>query len=160
MPRDFTTADLSDVHDIRLIQKQFRCFGKIPNFQGKISTVRCLNDNSQVKNMLNTQGHGKVLVVDADGLLWQSMVGDNLARNAIENGWNGVIVNGVIRDSHEINSMQIGIKALGVTPIKTDKKGAGETDVPLHFGACRIEPGNWIYADEDGVIVSDDPLIQ
>jgi regulator of ribonuclease activity A len=137
---------------------QLRDFGARKRFCGRIRTVRCFHDNVLFRQMLGEAGDGGVIVVDGDGSTAKALMGDMLAARACDNGWAGVIINGAIRDSTEIARIDIGVKALGVNPAKSDKKGEGETDVELHFGGVRFRPGDWVYCDEDGILVSPDAI--
>ena len=137
---------------------QFRDFGARKRFFGSIRTVRCFHDNVLFREMLNETGDGGVIVVDGEGSTARALMGDMLAARASENGWAGVIINGAIRDSAEIAGIDIGVKALGVNPAKSDKKGEGETDIELNFGGVRFRPGDWVYCDEDGILVSPDRI--
>ena len=104
--------------------------------------------------------HGRVLVIDAGGSMRRAVLGDLLAKKAVDNGWSGIVVYGCIRDSAAIADMSIGVKALGTHPLKTDKRGEGQRDIPVRFGGVTFRPGDWLYADEDGVIVARRALIQ
>jgi len=106
------------------------------------------------RQLLGEPGDGAVIVVDGGGSTARALMGDMLAARARDNGWAGVIINGAIRDSAEIAGIDIGVKALGVNPAKSDKNGDGVTDVELHFGGARFRPGEWVYCDEDGILVS------
>ncbi|MBP7338856.1 ribonuclease E activity regulator RraA [Niveispirillum sp.] len=152
---DFATADLVDAHEtvIASCSTQFRNLGGKARFAGPIRTVRCHRDNALLKSILSTPGEGAVLVVDGGGSLASALVGDIIAGLAVTNGWAGIIVNGVIRDSVAIAGLPLGVKALGTNPLKSAKKGAGEADIPVTFGDCTFTPGQWVYADEDGIVV-------
>ncbi len=150
------TADLSDDHEGKIIiaQPLFKSFGAKKSFAGEIVTVKVFEDNVRVKEMLGKNGKEKVLVVDGGGSLRCALMGDLLGKMAQDNEWAGVIINGCIRDSAEINSMPIGVKALNTIPIKSKKSGAGEVNVPVNFAGITFNPGEFVYADEDGIIVS------
>ena len=151
----WTTPDLCDAHpDVSVAGPLFRDFGARTAFCGRIRTVRCLEDNSRVRDLLGQDGHGHVLVVDGGGSLRRSLLGDQLAALAIENGWAGVLVNGGVRDVEALALLPIGIKALAETPMKTRKAGLGEADVSLSFAGVDFAPGLWLYADANGVIVA------
>ena len=137
---------------------QFRDFGGRKRFFGRIRTVRCFHDNVLFRQLLGEPGDGGVIVVDGEGSTARALMGDMLAARARDNGWAGVIINGAIRDSAEIAAIDIGVKALGVNPAKSDKRGEGETDVELNFGGARFRPGEWVYCDEDGILVSPQPI--
>ena len=151
------TADLYDEHaeGLEVCGTPLRRYGALAAFHGKISTVRCFEDNVLVRRMLSGEGAGRVLVVDGGGSLGAALVGDVVAGLALENGWAGVLLNGAVRDVAALGKLGIGIMALGSVPRKSAKAGAGETNVPVAFGGARFVPGGWVYADEDGVVVAD-----
>ncbi len=157
----FTTADLVDAHEeLQSCDLQFRSFGKRQRFSGTISTVRCRHDNALVKRVLSqpgvgsVPGAGSVLVIDGDGSMHCALVGDVIAGMAVANGWAGIVVRGAIRDSAAMATLDLGIKALGTNPRKSAKAGEGEIDVPVEFGGVVFAPGDYLYADEDGIVVS------
>ena len=137
---------------------QFRDFGGRKSFFGRIRTVKCFHDNVLFRQLLNEPGAGGVIVVDGEGSTARALMGDMLAARAHDNGWAGVVINGAIRDSAEIADIDIGVKALGVNPAKSDKNGEGEVDVELHIGGICFRPGEWVYCDEDGILVSPDRI--
>jgi regulator of ribonuclease activity A len=150
------TTDLYDDYEdsCETCSTQFTDFGARTRFHGPIRTVECFEDNVLFRQLLNEPGDGAVIVVDGQGSTARALMGDMLAARASSNGWAGVIINGAIRDSAEIAEIDIGVKALGVNPAKSAKKGAGQVDVPLEFGGVTFRPGDWVYCDEDGVLVS------
>lgn len=152
----FKTADLCDDHSDSLLiaQPLFRDFGANISFSGVISTVKCFEDNSFVRSQLETAGENRVLVVDAGASTRCAMVGDVLAQMASDNSWSGIIVYGCIRDSAAIATIDIGVKALATMPLKSVKKGVGEVDVKVHFADVDFIPGHYVYADEDGIVLS------
>ena len=156
----FKTADLCDDHSnsLSIAQPLFQDYGKNISFSGQISTVKCFEDNSLVRKQLEQAGNGRVLVVDGGGSTRCAMVGDILAQMGADNGWNGIIVYGCIRDSGVIATIQIGVKAIGTLPLKSVKKGEGDIDVSVHFADVDFIPGDYLYADEDGIIISKTPL--
>lgn len=161
----FKTADLLDDNEslarsgqVRVVMPMFQRFGARPAFGGEIVTLKLFEDNSLVREAFAEVGEGKVLVIDGGGSLRCALVGDQLAVLAQKNGWEGAIVYGCIRDSEAIGGIDIGIRALATHPLKSIKKGAGERNVPVTFGGVTFVPGEWVYADADGVIVSDRPL--
>jgi len=156
------TADLCDAYGDELQYLHpitFRDFGKKRRFEGVISTIQCNDDNSKVKEALNEPGNQKVLVVDGGGSMSRALLGDNLAQAAINNSWNGILINGCIRDSEDIAKMDIGVKALATIPRKTVKKNQGSRDVVVEFGGVIFRPGEYLYADVDGVVVSRTKLV-
>ena len=157
----FKTADLCDEHsdNLQIARPGLLNYGGRTKFHGKIVTVKLHEDNALVREILNADGHGMVLVVDGGGSTRCALLGDILAAKAVENGWNGIIINGCIRDSVDIHRMDIGVKALGTHPLKSVKQDTGQLNVPVHFGRVTYSPGEYIYADEDGTIISPVPLI-
>ena len=156
----FATADLCDAHGDRLqvAEPLFTEFGGHAAFDGPIVTLRALEDNTLVRATLETAGEGRVLVVDGGGSTRCALVGDNLARLAIDNGWSGLLVYGCIRDSAVVRDMPISIKALATCPRRSRKLGQGERDVPVRFAGVTFEPGGYVYADLDGILFSDEPI--
>ena len=138
---------------MRVLPPQFKDFGRRTAFAGTVSTVQCLDDNSRVKEAVNTPGEGRVLLVDAGGTVRRSMVGGLLAEAAARHGWAGIVVWGAVRDKAELAATDIGLRALALTPMPTDRKDQGLRDVPVDIGGCLIRPGEYLVADEDGIIV-------
>ena len=155
----FKTADLCDEHADRLqiAEPVFGDYGGEISFFGPITTLKAFEDNSLVRKAVEEKGEGRVLVIDSGGSMRCAMVGDQLAALAEKNGWAGVIVNGCIRDSAAIADTEIGCKALGVHPLKTVKRNEGQRDVTLRFAGVSFVPGHYLYADEDGLVVSEQP---
>ena len=157
----FATADLCDKHEedlragrLRVLAPLLRSFGGRKSFFGEIATLKLFEDNSFVRQALEQPGLGRVLVVDGGGSLQRALVGDQLAMLAVSRGWSGIVVNGCIRDSAAIATMDIGVLALATHPRKTDKKNVGETGLAVIFGDATFHQGAWLYADDDGVLVS------
>jgi regulator of ribonuclease activity A len=150
------TADLCDAHGerVQVCEPVFHAYGGRRAFDGPISTVRCFEDNSRVREAVNTPGDGRVLVVDGGGSRRRALLGDQLGEAAVRNGWTGIVLNGCIRDSTELGRLDLGIRALGTIPLRSDKRGEGERDVPVRFAGVMFRPGEYIYVDEDGVIVA------
>lgn len=159
MDTNFATADLIDIApQTPSCELQFRRFGRRTHFSGRVRTVHCFGDNGLVKQVLNTPSNGEVLVVDGGGSLASALMGDKIATAARTNGWRGVIIHGVIRDSAAINNMDFGVKALGTNPRKSSKNGTGEVDIAVSFGNVIFLPGDFVYSDEDGILVCHDPI--
>ena len=150
-----STCDISDqLHPhVQYLDPIFKSYGGKTAFSGRIVTVKCFEDNSLVEEALKMNGKGCVLVIDAGESLRCAMLGDKRALDAIKNEWEGIVVNGSIRDSVMINSMTIGIRALGVCPRKSIKKGNGKRNLTVGFSNVKFIPNHYLYADEDGVIV-------
>lgn len=157
---NYPTTDLCDKYgdSLQIADPIFADFGGEPAFAGPIGTVKCFEDNSRVRETLEEAGEGRVLVVDGGGSDRCALLGDNLAQLAIDNGWAGLVVYGCVRDSAEIGEMEIGVKALAPHPRKSNKKGIGERDVAVRFAGVSFEPGAWLYADLDGIVVAQEAL--
>ena len=136
----------------------FRDFGAAARFSGPVATVRCLEDNSRVREAVNSPGEGRVLVVEGGGSVRRALVGGNLAAAAAKNGWAGIVVDGAVRDVAELAAAGIGIKALALMPLRSVKRNQGERDLAVEIQGVPVRPGDWLYADEDGIVVSAAPL--
>lgn len=154
-----STCDLCDAHRhdasgaFRVLPPVFRDFGGRPAFQGPVRTVRCFEDNSMVKVAVESPGQGAVLVVDGGGSLRHALVGGNLAAAAARNGWAGIVVDGCVRDLAELRACDVGIRALAPMPLPTEKRNEGQRDVPVRLHGVPVRPGDWLVADEDGIVV-------
>ena len=150
-----TTCDISDqLHpDVQYLEPVYKSYGSKTSFSGRIVTVKCYEDNSLVEEALKSNGKNSILVVDAGGSMNCAMLGDKRAADAIKNEWEGILVHGLIRDSATIKGMEIGILALGVCPLKSIKNGVGDSNLIVNFSGITFTPGEYLYADEDGVIV-------
>ena len=160
MPTPFATADLSDAAGDRCqsCTAPLRQFGGKRAFSGKIRTIRCHADNALARRALETPSAGEVLVVDGGGFVGAALLGDQLATLGIKNGWAGVVIYGVVRDTVALGQMDFGVKALGTNPRRGEKRGLGETDVAVAFGGVTFTPGHWLYSDDDGILVAAEPL--
>jgi len=158
---NFQTADLYDDHSQKLsvVDPGYKMIGLKACFGGEIVTIKCHEDNSMVRETLGTDGNGKILVVDGGGSMRCALVGDRLAQKAIDNGWEGIIVNGCIRDSMLIDEMAIGIKMLNTNPAKSIKRGVGLLNEIVQFSGVTFKPGSYAYADRDGIVVCDEKLV-
>lgn len=156
----FSTCDLCDAHisdnsgDFRVLPPVFRSYGGKTRFAGEVKTVQCLDDNSLVRAVLAEPGKGRVLVVDGGGSLRRALVGGNVAASAAHNGWAGVLVYGCVRDVAELASTEVGLYALALNPMPTVKKAQGLRDVPVQIAGLWVSPGDWLYADADGIVLS------
>jgi regulator of ribonuclease activity A len=160
---DFATSDLCDAHKaglaagdangLRVLPPVFRDYGARPRFAGMVSTVKCFEDNTVVKAALDEPGQGRVLVVDGGGSLRRALVGGNIAAAAARNGWAGMVVDGCVRDSAELAACAVGVRALALMPLPTDRRGAGQRDVAVQVQGVWIRPGDALYADADGIVV-------
>ncbi|KZX81737.1 ribonuclease activity regulator protein RraA [Oleiphilus sp. HI0009] len=154
------TPDLCDEYPdlVEVVEPMFHNFGAVDAFGGEIVTVKCFEDNSVVKEQVGLPGEGRVMVVDGGGSKRNALLGDMLAEKAAANGWSGLIIYGCIRDVDVIRQTQLGVQALGTNPRKTEKRGLGDLNVEVKFGGVVFKPGHYVYADNNGVIVSPEPL--
>lgn len=154
------TTDLCDAHPdkVRVAEPGFSDFGGEIDFHGSIYTIKCFEDNSFVRKALETDGTGKVLVVDGGGSMRCALLGDMLGDLAIKNKWSGIIVYGCIRDSAALAHLPLGIKALDTIPLKSNKRNEGQENIPVHFAGVDFVPGEYVYCDADGIIVSKELL--
>lgn len=161
MAPPFKTCDLADAHpdDVLAALPIFRDFGGQKAFSGPMSTVRVHDDNVLVRKALEEPGQGRVLVVDGGASLKSALLGDVLGALAVTNGWSGVVVNGCIRDSAELAGLALGVKALGTYPLKSAKRGIGDRDVVVTFAGSTFRPGEWLYADGDGILLAKAALV-
>lgn len=150
------TADLYDQYgeDLQIAAPIFRDFGGDIAFEGPVVTLKVFEDNSLVRSALEEPGDGRVLVVDGGGSLRCALVGDMLAELGRKNGWAGIVVYGCVRDADAMAGMTIGIKALATNPRKSVKKGEGARDLTLRFADLVVQPGHYLYADRDGIVVA------
>ncbi|QQM46128.1 ribonuclease E activity regulator RraA [Streptomyces liliifuscus] len=150
------TADLYDEHgdDLQSCTTQFRSFGARTSFEGAVTTVRCHEDNVVLKATLGEPGAGRVLVVDGGGSLAAALMGDLIADLGASNGWEGVVINGAVRDVEALSKINLGVKALGSNPRKSRKEGVGVRDVEVSFGGVTFTPGCHLYSDADGILVT------
>jgi regulator of ribonuclease activity A len=157
---DLSTADLYDRHGeaLGVCAPIFHDFGGRTAFDGKAVTVKCFEDNSRIKEALAEPGDGRVLVADCGGSLRCAMLGDLIAASAVEHGWAGVILTGCVRDTAVLAGMALGVKALGATPRKSTRRGEGQRDLPVEVAGAQVEPGDWVYADADGVLIARERL--
>ena len=173
MTTPFATCDLCDAHkanftgDFRVLPPGFLHYGGKGAFCGPVATVKCFEDNTLVKAAVDSVGYldtpdgrvGKVLVVDGGASLRHALVGGNLGAAAARNGWAGVVIDGCVRDTAELAGHAVGIRALAAMPLPTEKRNQGQSQVPVQVQGVWIRPGDWLYADEDGMVVSATPLV-
>jgi regulator of ribonuclease activity A len=166
-PVEFSTCDLCDAHKaslstdggaaFRVLPPAFRDFGGITRFAGPVSTVKCFEDNSQLKAAVESPGEGRVLVVDGGGSLRRALLGGNLAAAAARNGWAGLVIDGCVRDVAELAACDVGIRALFPVPLPTERQGQGQRDVVLQIRGVWVRPGDWLVADADGIVLLPQP---
>lgn len=159
---NFVTCDLCDENpdDVRVLEPMLSQFGGRECFGGEIVTVKCFEDNSRVKETLGTPGAGRVLVVDGGGSLRCALLGDMIGEDAVKNGWEGVIVYGCVRDVDALGTLDLGVQALAAIPLKSNRRGEGQKDIPVTFGGVTFRSGEYVYADNNGVVVSAKRLLR
>lgn len=160
MNRTIKTADLYDKYEeqLQVCAPVLQHFGGHRAFHGRIATLKCFEDNSLIARYLSEPGEGRVLVVDAGGSLRCAMLGDILAQKAVDNGWAGIVLFGCIRDCEDIGRMSLGVLALAANPRKSVKKGLGKVGIPIEFAGVVFQVDEWLYADQDGVVVLPEQL--
>jgi regulator of ribonuclease activity A len=156
----WVTPDLCDTYPelVQAVEPGFANYGGIDSFGGQMVTVKCFEDNSKVKELVDQPGDGKVMVVDAGGSFRCAMLGDMLAEKAVKNGWAGIVMYGCVRDVDVLAELELGVQALGSHPMKSLKKGIGDEGLEITFGGVTFRPGEYLYADNNGIIVSPKPL--
>ncbi len=155
----YVTPDLCDAYpEVAVVEPMFANFGGRDSFGGQIVTVKCFEDNSVVKAQVDQPGKGKVMVVDGGGSMRRAMLGDMLAAKAAENGWEGIIIYGCVRDVDVLAEIDLGVQALGSHPMKTEKRDIGDLNVEVSFGGVTFRPGDYVYADNNGIIVASHEL--
>jgi regulator of ribonuclease activity A len=156
----YSTPDLCDLYPalVRIAEPVFRNYGGRRSFGGEVVTIRCFEDNSFVKEAAGRPGRGKLMVVDGGGSVRKALLGDLIAETAFKNGWEGLIIYGAVRDVEAIESLDLGVMALASIPLKTERKGLGEMNVPVTFAGVTFSPGEYVYADSTGILVSPEPL--
>ena len=158
-PLSFSTCDLCDTYKndnsgrFQVLPPVFHDFGRVRKFSGLVVTVKCFEDNSLVKSAVDSPGEGRVLVVDGGASLRRALLGGNLGAAAARNGWSGVVIDGCVRDVLELAACGVGIRALAAMPLPTEKRQEGQRDIAVQVQGVWIRPGDWLYADEDGMVV-------
>lgn len=152
----YSVPDICDdfMEELLILEPLFRDFGGKSRFTGEVATVKCFEDNTLVRDAVRSEGHGRVLVVDGGGSMRHALLGDQLAAAAAENGWHGLLINGCVRDVEILKTIDLGVKALNRHPVKTVKRGEGQLNVNVTFAGSTIRPGNYLYADVNGIVVA------
>ncbi|EED33826.1 regulator of ribonuclease activity A [gamma proteobacterium NOR5-3] len=156
----FSTPDLADsAPEAHAILHAWQDYGAVESFSGVAVTVKCFEDNSLIKELVQQPGQGRVIVVDGGCSLRRALLGDQLAAKAVENGWSGLVIAGAVRDVEILETLALGVKALGACPQKTDKRGEGQLNITVEIGGATVCSGDYIYADRNGVLVSAEALL-
>jgi len=153
----YSVPDICDdfIDEIVVLEPLFSDYGGKDKFSGEIVTIKCFEDNSLVRDAVRSAGRGRVIVVDGGASLRHALLGDLLAAKAAENGWQGLLINGCVRDVEILETIDLGVKALDSHPVKTEKRGEGQLDVPVALAGARIRPGQYLYADANGIVIAD-----
>ena len=154
------TSELCDLYaeQVDVVEPIFSSFGGVSNFYGKVTTVKCFESNGLIAEVLEENGEGRVLVIDGGGAVRRGLIDAELAQLAVDNGWEGIIVYGAVRQIQQLENLNIGIHALAPIPVSADESTAGESDIPVNFGGVTFFPEDYIYADLTGIILSQEPL--
>ncbi|MEB3476827.1 ribonuclease E activity regulator RraA [Pasteurella multocida] len=154
------TSELCDIYldQVDVVEPIFSSFGGVNRFYGKVTTVKCFENNGLITDILEENGEGRVLLIDGGGAVRRALVDAELAQLAVDNGWEGIIVYGAVRQIQQLEEMDIGIHALTPIPVGADKQNIGEIDVPVNFGGVTFFPEDYVYADLTGIILSQEPL--
>ncbi len=162
VPARWSTCDLCDAHRddqvLRVLPPLWRSFGGRAAFAGPVQTVQCFEDNSRVKEAVESPGQGRVLVVDGGASLRRALLGGNLAAAAAANGWAGLLIDGAVRDVAELAAADVGLRALALVPMPTQRRGQGLAGVPMALRGVPVMPGDWLYADDDGIVLATAPV--
>ena len=154
------TSELCDLYaeQVDVVEPIFSSFGGVSNFYGKVTTVKCFESNGLIAEVLEENGEGRVLVIDGGGAVRRGLIDAELAQLAVDNGWEGIIVYGAVRQIQQLENLDIAIHALAPIPVSADESSAGESDIPINFGGVTFFPEDYIYADLTGIILSQEPL--
>ena len=156
---EFSTPDLSDAFpETKALEPIMTNYGGKSFFSGPIETLNCPDDNSLIKEQLNSEGKGRILVVDAEGIRTVALLGDLIAEAGVKNNWSGIVINGYIRDVDIIRTLNLGVQALGTFPVKSEKRGLGDLGAEISFGGLTFKPGQYVYADNNGLLISEKEL--
>ncbi|WP_339386648.1 ribonuclease E activity regulator RraA [Vibrio caribbeanicus] len=157
---EYNTSALCDIYSeqVDVVEPMFSNFGGRASFSGQITTVKCFEDNGLIRETLDQDGIGRVLLIDGGGSLRRALVDAEMAALAEENEWEGIVVYGCVREVDELEEMNIGIQAIASIPAGSPATGTGDTDVPVNFGGVTFLPEDYLYADNTGVILSQEPL--
>ena len=152
----YSVPDICDeyIAESAVLEPLFSDFGGKRKFCGEVVTVKCFEDNSLLRDLVRSEGRGKVIVIDGGGSMRRALLGDLLAAEAARNGWQGLVINGCVRDVEILATIDLGVKALGCHPVKTEKRGEGQRDIPLGFAGASIRHSDWLYADPNRIVVT------
>ncbi|MBD1573121.1 ribonuclease E activity regulator RraA [Vibrio sp. S17_S38] len=157
---EYNTSALCDIYldQVDVVEPMFSNFGGLSSFAGQVTTVKCFEDNGIIRSVLQEEGTGRVLLIDGGGSLRRALIDAELAILAEENSWEGIVIYGSVREVDDLEERQVGIQALAAIPVGATQNNIGEIDVPVNFGGVTFLPEDYLYADNTGVILSQEPL--
>ncbi|AMG03032.1 ribonuclease E activity regulator RraA [Vibrio mimicus] len=157
---EYNTSALCDIYldQVDVVEPMFSNFGGCASFAGQITTIKCYEDNGLIRETLEQDGLGRILLIDGGGSLRRALIDAELAALAEENEWEGIVVYGSVREVDELEEMSIGIQAIASIPVGATSQGVGEVDIPVNFGGVTFLPEDYLYADNTGIIISQEPL--
>ncbi len=156
----YDTSELCDIYheEVNVVEPLFSNFGGRTSFGGQITTVKCFEDTGLLFDLLEENGRGRVLLVDVGGSVRRELINAELARLAAQNEWEGIVVYGAVRQVDDLEELDIGIQAMAAIPAGAVSEGVGESDIRVNFGGVTFFSGDHLYADNTGIILSEDPL--
>ncbi|TYK66067.1 ribonuclease E activity regulator RraA [Colwellia echini] len=156
----YNTSELCDFYAdlIDVVDPIFCNYGGRSSFAGKVVTLKCFENLGLINELVETDGIGKVLVIDGGGSTRRALIDLNIAQSAAENGWEGIVCYGSVRDVDALEDIDIGIQALVSIPVGASDQCVGEEDIAINFAGVTFLPDDHIYADNTGIILSPDAL--
>ena len=156
----YDTSELCDIYheEVNVVEPLFSNFGGRTSFGGQITTVKCFEDNGLIYDLLEENGLGRVLLIDGGGSVRRALIDAQLAQLATQNEWEGIVVYGSVRQVDELEELDIGIQAMAAIPAGAAGEGIGESDIRVNFGGVTFFSGDYLYADNTGIILSENPL--
>ena len=157
---EYNTSELCDIYTdlIDVLEHVFSNYGGRSSFGGKVVTIKCFENNGLIAEVVDTDGTGKVLVIDGGGSTRRALIDINIAEQAAKNNWEGIICFGSVRDVDALEDIDIGIQGLLSIPVGASTSNIGESDLAINFAGVTFLPDDHIYADNTGVILSPEPL--
>lgn len=157
---NYNTSELCDLFadSVDVVEPIFSSFGGISSFGGEITTVKCYEDRGLIDRVLAEPGQGKVLLIDGGGSTRRALIDAHSAQDALENGWEGIVCYGSVRDVDALADIDIGILAITSNPVNADSEETGDVDIPVNFASVTFLPEDHLYADSTGIVLSPEPL--
>ena len=157
---EYNTSQLCDIYQdqVDVVEPMFSTFGGRPSFGGLVTTIKCFEANGIIRQLVKENGVGRVLLIDGGGSLRRALIDADIAATAADNGWEGIICYGSVREVDALADLEIGIQALASIPVGADDDEIGDSELPVNFGGVTFLPEDHIYADTNGIILSPEPL--